>query len=467
MTSSTRPSRVPSAVVRHSAGLLRRFTRANHPARMVVVGFALTVLVGTVLLMLPVSAQHGTATNWVTALFTSTSAVCVTGLVVVDTAGHWSTFGEVVILGLIQVGGLGIMTLASLLGMLVVRRLGLRMRRRAQAETKSIDLGAVRSVIAGVIALSLVIEALTALALTLRFVLGYGQSWGHGAYFGVFHAVSAFNNAGFALYPDSLQRYATDPLVCLPVVLAVIVGGVGFPVLFEIGRRLRGKRRHWSLHARVTVGTYTTLLLVGVLAFGAFEWNNPDTLGPLGTGGKLLVGLFHGVTPRTAGFTTVDIGGIDPTTMLVNDVLMFVGGGSAGTAGGIKVTTFALLAFVILAEVRGESQVHVLGRKLPVGVQRQALTVVLVGVGMVFTATLLLLVLTPFKLDAALFESISAFGTVGLSTGITEQLPRLGELVLVVLMFTGRLGPITMASALALRERGRRYDLPEERPIVG
>ncbi|MDP9643326.1 potassium uptake TrkH family protein [Actinopolyspora lacussalsi] len=467
MTTSGRPNGTLTAVVRRPAALLRLFLRASHPARMVVIGFALAVLVGAGLLMLPVSTEQGGTTDWVTALFTATSAVCVTGLVVVDTAAHWSTFGEVVILGLIQVGGLGIMTLASLLGMLVVRRLGLRMRRSAQTETKSLGLGDVRSVIAGVITLSLAMEAITALALTLRFVLGYGQSWGEGAYFGVFHAVSAFNNAGFALYPDSLQRYATDPLVCLPVLFAVVVGGLGFPVLFEIGRRLRGKRRRWSLHARVTLLAYSALLVVGVLAFGAFEWNNPETLGPLNPGSKLLIGLFHGITPRTAGFTTVDIGEINPTTMLVNDVLMFVGGGSAGTAGGIKVTTFALLAFVIFTEVRGEAQVHVLGRKLPVGLQRQALTVVLVAVGMVFTATLLLLVITPFELDVTLFESISAFGTVGLSTGITEQLPRAGELVLIVLMFTGRLGPITMASALALRERGRRYDLPEERPIVG
>ncbi|WP_017972672.1 TrkH family potassium uptake protein [Actinopolyspora halophila] len=457
--------RVP-ALPRRVVQPLRKLSRASHPARMVVIGFALAVLVGTVLLMLPISAQHGT-TNWVTALFTSTSAVCVTGLIVVDTAGHWSTFGELVILGLIQVGGLGIMTLASLLGMLVVRRLGLRMRRNAQTETKSLGLGDIRSVIAGVIALSLTIELLISCALTARFVYGYGQPLGHAAYFGVFHAVSAFNNAGFSLYPDSLQRYATDPLVCLPVLFAVIIGGLGFPVLFEIGRKLRGKRRRWTLHAKVTLNTYAALLLIGVCVFLGFEWNNPETLGSFETGGKLMAGVFHGVTPRTAGFTTVDVGEINSTTMLVNDVLMFIGGGSAGTSGGIKVTTFALLAFVILTEVRGEYQVHVLHRKLPTSVQRQALAVVLVAVGMVFTATLVLLMLTPFGLDAVLFESVSAFGTVGLSTGITDHLPQLGELVLTALMFTGRLGPITMASALALRERGRRYDLPEERPIVG
>ncbi|PRW62346.1 TrkH family potassium uptake protein [Actinopolyspora mortivallis] len=454
------------AVTQRVAKLLRGLPRASHPARMVVIGFGLAVLVGTVLLKLPVAAQHG-STDWVTAVFTATSAVCVTGLVVVDTAAHWSEFGELVILGLIQVGGLGIMTMASLLGMLVVRRLGLRMRRTAQTETKSLGLGDIRSVIAGVITLSLVIEALVSGALTARFALGYHQPLPHALYFGVFHAVSAFNNAGFALYPDSLERYATDPWVCLPVLVAVVTGGIGFPVLFEVGRRLRGRRRRWSLHAKVTLVTYTALLLVGTVAFTTFEWNNTRTLGGFDTGGKLLAGLFHGITPRTAGFDTVDISDMNPTTMLVTDVLMFVGGGSAGTAGGIKVTTFALLAFVILAEVRGESQVHVAGRRLPASVQRQALTVVLVGVGMVFVATLLLLVLSPFRLDAVLFESVSAFGTVGLSTGITEGLPQPGQLVLVVLMFTGRLGPITLASALALRERGRRYDLPEERPIVG
>lgn len=447
------------------AGLL--LPRYSHPARMVVTGFAVTIVIGTALLMLPISSSDGTVTYWVTALFTATSALCVTGLVVVDTAQHWSTFGELVVLGLIQAGGLGIMTLASLLGILVVRRFGLRMQRTAQAETKSLDLGDVRSVIAGVISVSFVVEAVTAAVLMGRFVLGYGQPVGHATYYGIFHAISAFNNAGFALYPDSLERYATDPLVCLPVLVAVVIGGLGFPVLLEIRRHVRRQRRRWSLHARVTVIGYSALVVVGVAAFIGFEWNNPGTMGGMGTGGKLLTGLFHGITPRTAGFNTIDVGEMNHTTMLVTDVLMFIGGGSAGTAGGIKVTTFALLAFVIITEVRGEPHVHVMGRKLPTGVQRQALTVVLVAVGMVFTATLLLLVFTPFGLDAAMFESVSAFGTVGLSTGITGELPSSAQLVLVVLMFTGRLGPITMASALALRERGRRYDLPEERPIVG
>lgn len=451
---------------------LRRSVRSRlpgtrHPARVVAMGFGLVVLVGTVLLMLPAATETGEATSWSTALFTATSAVCVTGLYVVDTPAHWSTFGEVVLLGLIQIGGFGIMTLASLLGLLVTRRLGLRLQRSAQTETKSFGLGEVRRVISGVVVLSLAVEALTALVLFARFAGHYGESLGNAAYLGVFHAVSAFNNAGFALFSDSLVRYATDAWVCLPIVAALVLGGLGFPVLFEIVRHLRGRQRRWSLHTRITLGAYAVLAVLGTVAVTAIEWDNPDTLGQFGVGGKMLTGFFQGMSPRTAGFNSVDTGELQPATLLITDVLMFIGGGSAGTAGGIKVTTFALLAFVMLAEVRGEPNVHVLGRKLPREVHRQALTVVLVGVGLVFAACLALLVLTPFSLDAVLFESVSAFSTVGLSTGITGQLPTAGQLILVVLMFTGRVGPITLASALALRERTRRYDLPEERPIVG
>jgi len=442
----------------------------RHPARLVVAGFVAAVVVGTALLMLPAAAEPGNSTGVVTALFTATSAVCVTGLAVVDTATHWSTFGELVVLGLIQVGGLGIMTLASLLGLLVARRLGLRLQLTAQAETKTFGLGEVRQVVIRVIAISVVIEALTAVILTVRFATGYGMVWDRAVYEGVFHAVSAFNNAGFALYATSLTPFATDPWITVPVMVALVAGGLGFPVLFEIGRRLHRRtpgRGRWSLHIRITLLTSAVLTGVGVVGITAIEWSNPDTLGPMGVAGKLLVGTFHGVTPRTAGFNTLDVGQMNPASLLLTDMLMFIGGGSAGTAGGIKVTTFALLAFVIAAEIRGEPSVHVMGRRLSAQVQRQALTVALLGVGLVITSTLFLLVITDYPLDAVLFEATSAFGTVGLSTGITATIPTSGQLLLVALMFIGRLGPITLASALALRERARRYELPEERPIVG
>jgi trk system potassium uptake protein len=445
----------------------RRVFGVWHPARLVATGFGAAVVVGTVLLMTPAASESGQWTAPMTSLFTSTSAVCVTGLVVVDTAGHWSTFGELVVLGLIQVGGFGVMTLASLLGLLVARRLRLRMQLTAQTETKSLGLGEVRSVVVRVIAVSVAFEAITAVILTSRLAAGYDMTWGRAAYEGVFHAVSAFNNAGFALYADSLIPFATDPWIIVPISIALIAGGLGFPVLFELARRLRRRQRRWSLHAKLTLLTYAILLAVGVVAMIAIEWTNPATLGPMGVVDKLLVGGFHGVTPRTAGFNSLDVGQLQPASLLVNDVLMFIGGGSAGTAGGIKVTTFVLLAFVILAEIRGEPSVHVLGRRLNAQVQRQALTVALLAVGAVITGTLILLLTTTHGLEAVLFETISAFATVGLSTGITADLPVTGQLTLVALMLIGRLGPITLASALALRERTRRYELPEERPIVG
>lgn len=439
----------------------------GHPAQVVVAGFATAVAVGTVLLMLPVAGEGSASTSWVEALFTATSAVSVTGLFIVDTPTHWSTFGELVIMGLIQIGGFGIMTLASLLGLLVTRRIGLRMQRSAQTETKSFGLGEVRRVVLGVLTVSLVVELVTAALLAGRFVVGYDQPLQRAVYLGVFHAVTSFNNAGFALWSDGLIGFAADPWVILPITAALVIGGLGFPVLFELARHARRAQRRWTLHTRITLTTYAALSVIGVVTITAIEWNNPATLGQFGLGGKLLTGFFQGMSPRTAGFNSVDTGALEPATLLITDVLMFVGGGSAGTAGGIKVTTFALLAFVLLTEIRGEPHVHLRDRKLPVEVHRQAVTVVLMGVGLVMISTVALLIMTPFGLDAVLFESVSAFATVGLSTGITADIPTAGQLILVLLMFAGRVGPITLAAALALRERSRRYDLPEERPIVG
>jgi Trk-type K+ transport system membrane component len=285
-------------------------------------------------------------------------------------------------------------------------------------------------------------------------------------YLGVFHAVSAFNNAGFGLYPDSLVRFVDDPFVCLPIAVAVIAGGLGFPVLFELRRHLRTPRR-WSVHTKITVGTTLILLLVGGVLITVAEWTNPATLGRLDLGGKLLAGFFHAVMPRTAGFNSIDIAGMHEGTLLVTDVLMFIGGGSAGTAGGIKVTTFALLALMVLAEVRGDPNVNAFGRRVPPVAQRQALTVAFLGINAVVIGALALMAFSHFPLGQALFEAISAFGTVGLSTGITGDLTPAGEGILIALMFIGRTGPHVLAAALVLRERERLYRLPEDRPIIG
>ncbi|MFD4721808.1 TrkH family potassium uptake protein [Streptomyces sp. NPDC058423] len=456
------------------AGQLTRVRQslfAVHPARSLVMAFGAVILLGAFLLMLPASSQEGGATGFVTALFTSTSAVCVTGLVVVDTGTYWSGFGEGVILALIQVGGFGIMTMASLLALLVSGKLRLRMQLTAQAETKSFGIGDVRRVLLGVAGTTLAVELAVGGWLALRFRFGYDRSIAESAYSGLFHAVSAFNNAGFGLHVDSLTPYAQDPWVTLPIALAVILGGLGFPVLLELlrhrtRRRLTG-RRTWTLHTRMTLLTTLVLLLTGTVLTCLLEWTNPGTLGRFDWDEKLLNGFFHSAMSRTAGFNAVDIGAMHAATLLMTCTLMFIGGGSAGTAGGIKVTTFAVLAAAIWAEVRGEPNSTVMGRRLAPHVLRQALTVALLAVGLVIGATLALLTVSSAPMEAVLFETVSAFGTVGLSTGITADFPDSGRLVLILLMFVGRLGPVTLVSALALRERTRRYQLPEERPVIG
>ncbi|KXO96021.1 ATPase [Tsukamurella pulmonis] len=447
--------------------------RRESPTRLIAGGFAMVLLVGTGLLMTPLASVGGTVTAFVPALFTATSAVSVTGLAVVDTATHWSTFGQVVILALIQIGGLGVMALASLLGLIVAGRIGLRLQLVAQTETRTPTLAGGRTVVLRIISISLAVETAVAVALTLRFWLHYDNGLGRAAYLGIFHAVSAYNNAGFALFSDNLIGFSSDALILGPIALALVIGGLGLPVIVEVLRAIRraradaGAPRRFTLHTRLTLITYAGLAVIGVVAIIATEWANPATLGPMDWWSKLVAGTFSGLSPRTAGFNAIDIGGMHTQSLLVTDVLMFIGGGSAGTAGGIKVTTFALLAFVIYSEVRGEPNVHALGRKIAPEVQRQAITVALMGVGAVMASTLALQYLTPFRLDDVLMESISAFATVGLSTGITPKLPAAAQLILVVLMFVGRIGPITLASALALRERSRRYDRPEERPIIG
>ncbi|MER7128390.1 TrkH family potassium uptake protein [Streptosporangium saharense] len=440
--------------------------RLQHPAQVVVTGFGGAVLVGTLLLTLPFATASGKSADWLTALFTATSAVCVTGLTVVDTVSHWSVFGEVVIAVLIQVGGLGIMTLATLFTIVVSGRLGLRARLFAQAETKALSMADVRRVVRDVVLFSLACESFAATVLTLRFTFGYGESFGHALYLGIFHAVSAFNNAGFALWPDNLMRFVADPWVCLTVAAAVIVGGLGFPVVFEL---LRPRRRpgRWSLLTRITLTVTAVLLVAGTVVLTVTEWSNPATLGPLSGPAKVLAGFFAAVMPRTAGFNSLDIAQMYPSSWLVTDSLMLIGGGSAGTAGGIKVTTFGVLAFVVWAELRGESRVNIGRRRLPESVQRQAVSLVVLGICLVAVSTYALLVLTPFSLDRVLFEVVSAFGTAGLSTGITADVTPTGHLLLVLLMFVGRLGPLTLGSALALKERTRRYEFPEERIIVG
>ncbi len=437
-----------------------------HPARLVALGFVVLIGLGTLLLSLPVSSSAPGGTDFLTAFFTATSAACVTGLVIVDTGEYWSGTGQAVLLVLMQLGALGVMTFASLLGLLVAGRLGLRSRLLARAETGGGGLGTVGRVIRGVVLISLAVEAVLWLVLTLRYWLAYDESLPRATYHGLFDAISAYTNAGFARRSDSLVSYAGDPWVILPITVAIIIGGLGYPVLLEL-LDTRFRPRTWSLHTRLTLATTGVLLVLGPLVIMVTEWTNPATLGPLGFGEHLLSGFFSGVTPRSAGFNTIDYGQADAATLLATDVLMVIGGGSASTAGGIKVTTLAVLALGVVSEARGDTDIDAFRRRIALTTMRQALAIASLALMAVSVGTLVLLEITQLNLDAVLFEVTSAFGTVGLSTGITAELPPAGQYVLIALMFIGRIGPITAASALALRSRTKAYRHPEGRPIVG
>lgn len=446
---------------------MRRRARPRlRPAQWTVGGFAAGILIGTLLLLLPVARTGEGGASPIEAFFTAVSAICVTGHVIVDTPTFWTPFGHVVILLPIQLGGIGVMTFASIVGVTIMRRLSLTSRLNAAAESRALDIADVRSLIVGVLRLSLIIEGAVALVLSLWFWLHYGRDPLESAWLGVFHAVSSFNNAGFALFSDNFMSYVADPVVSLALCASIILGGLGFPVLMQL-RKFWGKPLRWNMNTRIVILMTPILLIGGAIYITAIEWNNPDTLGALDWPARILAGFFQSVQTRTAGFNSIAIGDADDSTLFGMTALMFIGGGPAGTAGGIKVTTFAVLLFILVAEIRGDGVVNVLGKRLSRAVHRQAIAVVLLSTAVVTASTVVIMLLSDLPLSPVLFETVSAFGTVGLSTGITASLPVPAQLVLCLLMVLGRLGPITFAAALALREREVLYQLPKERPIIG
>lgn len=440
----------------------------SSPARLAIVVFSLVVLLFSALLSLPAATASGQRAPYADALFTAVSAVCVTGLVTVDTATYWSGLGHVLILVAIKVGGLGILTLACLLGLAVAHRLGLRQRLIAASETKALGLGEVASLLRAIVVVSTSVELVIAALLFPSFV-AYGDGVGSALWHSVFYGISAFNNAGFVVHDGGLARWTADPFVLGPIALGVFVGSLGFPVVLAIARdwSRRGRFRRWGLHAQLTLTTTLVVLAVSVALMALLEWTNPATFGQQPVGTRALNVLFSSVMPRSGGFNTVDIGAMRESTWLLHDVLMFIGGGSASTAGGIKVTTLAVLVLAGVAEARGDRDVEAFGRRIPPASLRLAVTVLLAGSGIVVVGTLALLAITGQPLGVVVFEVISAFATCGLSTGLTPDLPDGGKYVVAALMFTGRTGTITLAAALALRERQRVVRLPEERPVVG
>lgn len=435
------------------------------PARLALFVFAAVIMVFTALLSLPAATASGQRAPLIDALFTATSAVCVTGLTIVPTGVYWSTFGQAVILLGIKVGGLGVMTLASILGLAVTRRLGLTARLLTASETKTTRLGEVGSLIRVVIITSTSLELIIALLLVPRFIY-LNDSVGNAIWHSAFYAISAFNNAGFVPTAEGLAPHFGDWMLLVPIMLGMFIGSLGFPVILNIARQ-RKRFTRWSLHAKLTVVTSALLVGVGFVWFLVVEWMNPYTLGPMAWQDKLLSSSFLAFMPRSGGFSTVDINGLHEASWLITDALMFVGGGSASTAGGIKVSTLAILMLAILAEARGDKDIDTFGRRIPRDSLRQAVAVTFVGATIILVSCLILLEITGFTLDVVLFEAISAFATVGLSTGITPIIPTAGQYVLVALMFVGRVGTMTLGAALALRSRRRVIRLPEERPIIG
>ena len=445
-----------------------------HPTQIVVFAFGAASIIGTLLLLLPFATAPGNSTSVVAAFFTAVSAVCITGLTVVDTATHWSGFGQLVIMVLIQLGGLGIVSFATLLGLLISGRISLRDRLNTLSEAKIVGADSLPKLLSRILIVYFGFELVLATYLSLRLHFSYDEGVFQSIWHGTFHAISAFNNGGFSLYTDSMTGFNQDMFFIAPVMLAVVVGGLGFPVLIELHERLwrlrlqpGGKAKRFSLHTRLTLWMTVSLIVLGALFIGAIEWNNPGTLGGLNTWDKLVNTFFTSIMPRSGGFNSLDISAMDPASWLGIDLLMFIGGGSASTAGGIKVTTIAVLIFIIYTEIRGETAVNVGNRRLPRSIQRQALTLVALSATAILLTTLLFAATTDFSLDEILFDVISAAATVGLSTGITADLPAFHQIWLAFLMFVGRIGPVVVASALALRVTKRHYELPKERPLIG
>lgn len=457
-----------------------------YPARMALLGLGIAISVGTVLLMLPV-ARSG-APMWPgnvpvavagpsiaggaplsVALFTATSATCVTGLIVVDTATYWSTFGHAVIAILIEIGGLGAMTFAALLAVYVAHRLSLSQRLVVAQITGALTMSDMRGFVIRIVRMALIVQLVFAIPLVIDFY-ARSKSLGEALQWGTFFSISAFNNAGFSLETDSLIPFATDPFIILPISILIVIGGLGFPVLAEIVHACKTRRKRrwpWSLNARLVVHGTIGLILTGWLLITLLEWNNLSQTGQYSVADRLLITLFTAISPRTAGFNSMDIATQSDVTWLVTDILMFIGAGPAGTAGGVKITTMLVLVFLVLTEIRAGQAVQLFGSRIGRSTQRAAITVLMIAFSLVVGATAIIMVLTPWGMDPVLYEVISALSTVGLTTGITPQLPIAAQLIICALMFFGRVGPVAVATVLTIRPDTKLYELPKERPIIG
>lgn len=436
--------------------------------QLIALTFAAAILIGALLLWLPLTHQAGQTLTFVQAVFMSTSAVCVTGLAVVDPGSTFNLTGQVVLLLLIQLGGLGLVTLGTLFAITLRRRVSITERIRAAEQTNATHLGEVLVIVRTIVLLAAGVELVGALLLAPDFIRHEGV--GRGLYFALFHSVSAFNNAGFSLYKTGLAGFVTDPWVNLVIPLLIILGGLGFLVQMNVLLWLQNPRRNrLSVNTKLSLTMTAILLAVGILTFALLEWNNSKTLGNLTFGQKIMASVFQGVTPRTAGFNTLQYVQMKYTTLFIAMLLMFIGANSGSTGGGIKANTFSIMAVSAWSLVRGHSDIHLFRRRISLELVLRALTVTLLSAALVLVGFTLMLYFNTnvnLKFHQLLFETISAFATVGLSMDTTPLLNANQELVLIALMFFGRIGPLTFAVAFTQKRAARLVNYPAERDVL-
>ncbi|MDD5622582.1 MAG: potassium transporter TrkG [Actinomycetota bacterium] len=436
----------------------------NKIAKQVFLGFIIAIILGSLLLMIPEMTQSGRI-SYIDALFTSTSAVCVTGLIVQSTSTYFTDLGKIVILILIQIGGLGIMTIGSIFGLILGRKIHIRDKfyiNTSFGSKQPFSASKFFIVIAGT---TFTIEFIGFIIMTFIFYFKHAFPFKTSMTFSLFHTVSAFNNAGFSLLSNSFESFSSDIPLNLILMALIVLGGIGFPVISEIitFRRIR----HFSLHAKVVMTTTAILILTGAIMFFTLEFNNPESIANVPLSTKILASFFQSVTARTAGFNTMKIGILNPATIFVLILLMFIGASPGGTGGGIKTTTFAAVAAGGLSSIRGRGGVTLFKRKLPSGVVHRALIVTIVAAVLVIISTIGILAFEKYSLKEILFEVVSAFGTVGLSTGITPQLSVASKIILILTMFIGRIGIITLSLAIAIRGIVNKIAYPEETITIG
>lgn len=444
---------------------LRERIRAFHldAPKVIVLSFLLIIFIGTILLSLPLASSSSGGINFIDALFTATSATCVTGLVVLDTGKDFSLFGQGVILSLIQLGGLGLMTISTIIMIILGKRIGLRERIILRESTNLLTLGGVVGLIKLIVIFTAIVELSGFLFLFLCWLkyLPLGKAF----YFSLFHSISAFCNAGFSLFSNSLMDFRFDWRINLVVCLLIIIGGLGFYCIYEL-RRFKSVNR-LSLHTKLVVVTSLLLILSGGILLLVFEYNNSLTLGDFRFEYKLLASFFQSITARTAGFNTLSIGDMNTSTLILLMVLMFVGGSPGSTAGGIKTTTFIVLILTVFTFLREEEEIHIFGRTIPHNIVIKSLALTVIALAIIVSIGILMNITEKQNFIFVLFEIISAFGTVGLSTGITPNLSLGGKLLIIVTMFVGRIGPITFAYALFRKSVKQKIKYPEEKIMIG